>query len=100
MPTRGTQQGPQTDVDLTGGFRIDLKTGVLLGALLLQWWDGTRRADTEARLQAARDGEQIRVTGELNNRLVEIQAYMSNLKATLAAAGVADVDGRPIRRMP
>jgi hypothetical protein len=36
----------ESNFDLTsGGFRLDLKTGLLLLAFLFQWWDGRARAD-------------------------------------------------------
>lgn len=90
---------PKQDVDLVGGgFRIDLKTGLLLAALLGQWYDGRSQNQQAAALQAVRDQSTSEKIVELNSRLVEIQAYLSNLKASLAAADVADVDGKPIRR--
>lgn len=87
-----------TDIDLAGGFRLDLKTGLLLLALAAQWWDMRAQEDKRAEVQKIRDESAVAKMVEFNNRLVEIQAYLSNLKASLAAAGVADVDGKPIRR--
>jgi len=91
---------PATDVDLTGGFRLDLKTMVLLVALLAQWWDGRSQAREAAALQAIRDQHATERMTEFSGRLEAITAYLSNLKASLAAAGVADIDGKPVRRSP
>jgi len=60
------------DVDLTGGFRLDLKTGMLLLALGASWWNQgnkidaiTQRLDLEAKARAEvsaaeRDAERAR----------------------------------------
>lgn len=89
-----------TDVDLAGGFRLDLKTGVLLAALAAQWWDGRSQAREDRNLQALRDQHATERLAEFSGQLEAITAYLSNLKASLAAAGVADVEGKPIRRTP
>lgn len=87
-----------TDVDLSGGFRLDLKTGILLAALLAQWWDGRSQAREAAALQAVREEHATERMAEFSQRLEAITAYLSNLKASLAAAGVADIEGKPLRR--
>lgn len=99
------------DVDLTGGFRLDLKTAVLLLGLVFSWWDVKQQGKLQIATQEIRDQKNAeiakvqnennaKILADLSQRLNDIQAYMSNLKASLAAAGVADVDGRPIRRSP
>lgn len=102
-------QRRSTDVDLAGGFRFDLKTGLLLAALLASWYDQRSQWREQAALQKLRDEhtnqQMAEFTAQTNQRMTEfsgkleaITAYLSNLKASLAAAGVADVDGKPIRR--
>lgn len=46
MPTaqRSTPSRP-SDVDLTGGFRLDLKTGILLLGLAASWWNQGNKID-------------------------------------------------------
>lgn len=69
MPTSSARP---SDVDLTGGFRLDLKTGVLLLGIAASWWNQGNRIDAintrleleaKARVEVAaaeRDAEKAR----------------------------------------
>lgn len=74
MPTRQSPSRP-SDVDLTGGFRLDLKTGVLLLGIAASWWNQGSRIDAintrleleaKARVEvAAAEREAEKARGEL-----------------------------------
>lgn len=77
-----------SDVDLAGGFRLDLKTGLLLGALLWSWWDQRGQADKRAAVEEVRSSTVSETLGELK-RLQAVQSYdISSIKLTLAENGI------------
>ncbi len=76
------------DVDLAGGFRLDLKTGLLLGALLWSWWDQRGQADKRAAVEEVRSSSVSETLSELK-RLQAVQQYdISAIKLTLAENGI------------
>lgn len=79
---------PQKEVDLTGFYRFDMKTIVLLLALAAQWWDGRAQANQEAALQQLRD-EQTQATLKEMKALQNLQRLdMESVRIALAEAGI------------
>lgn len=76
------------DLDLTGFYRFDMKTIVLLLALGAQWWDSRAQADREAALQQLRD-EQTQATLKEMKALQNLQRLdMESVRIALAEAGI------------
>lgn len=77
-----------SDVDLTGFYRFDAKTIVLLLALAAQWWDGRAQANQEAALQRLRD-EQTQSTLREMRQLQNLQQIdLGDIRLALAEAGI------------
>lgn len=77
------------DFDLTsGGFRLDLKTGLLLVALAAQWWDNRAQADKQAAIQEVQN-KAVQDTLSEVKRLQSVQQYdVSGIKIALAERGI------------
>lgn len=76
------------DVDLTGAYRMDLKTLAVLLALGAQWWDGRAQAQRQAELQQIRDTATRETLAEMK-RLQQLQQYdVNNIILALAEAGI------------
>lgn len=79
---------PPKEVDLTGFYRFDMKTIVLLLALGAQWWDSRAQANQEAALQRLRD-EQTQATLKEMKALQNLQRLdMESVRIALAEAGI------------
>lgn len=77
-----------SDIDLAGGFRLDLKTGVLLLALAAQWWDQRAQSERRAELEIMRS-ESVKESLTEVKQLQKVQQYdISAIKLALAEAGI------------
>lgn len=77
-----------SDVDLTNGYRFDLKTLGLVGLLVASWYDQRNLAEKRAALQELRDGQ---VKEQLQNveAMGKLQQYdIGSIKLALAEAGI------------
>lgn len=77
------------DLDLSSGsFRLDLKTGVLLLALLAQWWDNRAQADKQSAIFAVQNAAMQKSLEEVQ-RLQNLQQYdLGSIKIALAEKGI------------
>lgn len=79
---------PTPDVDLTGGFRLDLKTVVLLIAIVGQWYDGRNQGQRQAEI-AKVQSEQLTASLLEVKRVQTMQGYdLADIKVALAARGI------------
>jgi hypothetical protein len=95
-PRRPT--GLPSDVDLTGGFRLNLQTMVLLGGLLFSWWNvraeiNQVRTEVTAREEARAKIEQ----SQSEARKVERDALVSTLEELKAQLKLTSLDIADLR---
>jgi hypothetical protein len=93
MPPRRPVAPPTRDVDLvTGGFRLDLKTMLLLGGLILAWYDSTQESKAQGeqnRAEIALLRTEVRVQDEAR---VAVAAAESNAQQVKQDALVSALD--------
>ena len=76
------------DVDLTGGFRLDLKTGLLLLAIAGQWYDGRNQDQRQAEISRVQS-EQLTSSLLEVKRVQTMQGYdLADIRVALAARGI------------
>lgn len=87
-PRKRGRQVRKTDIDLTGGFRLDLKTGLVLLALAFQWWDGREQANRQAAIQEIQNRSTTDALTELK-RLTTTQQYsIETIRVAMAENGI------------
>lgn len=76
------------DVDLAGGFRLDLRTGLLLVALLGQWYDSRNQDRRQAEI-AKVQSDQLTASLLEVKRVQTLQGYdLNDIKVALASRGI------------
>ena len=90
MPTRSPRP---SDVDLTGGFRLDLKTGLLLVALGMSWRDQSSKIDavnTRLDLEAKGRAE----VAAANREADKARAELATQQQQALASSLAKLEGQ------
>lgn len=83
------ENGNHSSMDLsTGKFSLDLKTGLLLLALVFQWWDGRGQSEKQFAVMEVQN-KGIQASLDDMKRLQNLQQYdMSAVKIALAEKGI------------
>lgn len=97
---------PSPDVDLTGGFRLDLKTMILLLGLGASWWnvraevsqlrgEVTTREEARAQIEVAQAEARKAERDALVSALEELKAQLKLTSLDIADLRVAVAGGQP-----
>lgn len=104
QPPNGHHHVPQ-DVDLTGGFRLDLKTMILLGGLAASWWnvrgevsqlrgEVTAREEARSKIEIAQAEARKAERDALVSTLEELKAQLKLTSLDIADLRVAVAGGQ------